>query len=66
MTPESQSKRSLLGNDLANRFPWQQIRKKKSRYYLAIMMETVFPAGSAPRLYNGDPRSAEEIIEGVS
>jgi hypothetical protein len=29
-------------------------------------METVFSVGSAPRLYNEDPRPAANIIEGVS
>jgi hypothetical protein len=28
-------------------------------------MKIVFSAGSAPRLYNEDPRPAEIIIEGV-
>jgi hypothetical protein len=30
------------------------------------MMETVFSVGSAPRLYNKDPRPAEGIIERLS
>jgi hypothetical protein len=28
-------------------------------------METVFSVGSAPRLYNKDPRPAERIIESL-
>jgi hypothetical protein len=59
MTPESQSKRSLLGNNSVNMFPLQRISKQQSKYSWAVTMETVFSVGSTPRLYNEDPRSAE-------
>jgi hypothetical protein len=59
MTPESQSRCSLAYNDLVNRFPRQRMSKQQSKHCWAIMMETVFSVGSAPRLYNEDHRPAE-------
>jgi hypothetical protein len=52
----------LLGNDSVNTFPQQRISKQQLRHYWAITMIIVFSVGSAPRLYNKDPRIAE-IIE---
>jgi hypothetical protein len=45
-----------------NTFPRQRIRK----YVLSgYNNETVFSVGSAPKLYNEDPRPAEELIESL-
>jgi hypothetical protein len=62
MTPESQSRRSLLGNDSVSRFPRQRIRKQQWKYCWAIMMELVFSVGSATRLCNEDSRPAERHL----
>jgi hypothetical protein len=64
MTPESQGRRSLLGNDSVNSFSRQQISTQQSRYYWTITKETVFSVGSAPRLYNEDQRPAETELRG--
>jgi hypothetical protein len=63
MTPESQIRRSLPGNDSVKRFLRQRISTKQSRYFWAITMETVFSVGSAPRQYNEDPRPDETAVE---
>jgi hypothetical protein len=49
----SQSRRSLLGNDSANRFPRQQIRKQQLKYCWTITMQTMFSVGSDPRWRRG-------------
>jgi hypothetical protein len=59
MTPESQRRRSFLANDSVNRFLRQGMSKQQSKYFWAMMMETVFAVGSAPGLYREDPRPAE-------
>jgi hypothetical protein len=48
MTPESQRRRSLLGNDSVNRFPRQRIRKQQLKYCWVTTMETVFSVGPDP------------------
>jgi hypothetical protein len=55
----SQSRRWLLGKGWLNTFPRQGILKQQSKYFWAITMETVFTLGTAPMLYNEDPRPAE-------
>jgi hypothetical protein len=57
MTPESQSRRSLLFNGSVNRFPSSTNKQGKIE---------VFSVESAPRLCNEDTRPAEITIEGFS
>jgi hypothetical protein len=59
MTPESQSRHSLLGNDSVKRFLRQRINKQQSKNYWAITMVTVFCVGVTPRLYKEDTRPVE-------
>jgi hypothetical protein len=58
MTPESQSRRSLLNNVSVNSFLRQRISNNRN-YCWAIMMETEFSVGSVSRLYSEDPRPIE-------
>jgi hypothetical protein len=59
MTLESQNR---IGNDSVNRFPRQLIHNQQSKYCWDITMVPVFSFGSAARLYNEDPRLAEEEL----
>jgi hypothetical protein len=64
MTPESRN--SGTRDDSVNRFPQQRIRNQQWMYCWDITTETVLSVGSAPRLYNENPRLAGVIIGGVS